>query len=216
MKIGIFGTGMAGAVIGNKLVSLGHDVKMGSRTANNDKAVAWAKAAGAKASQGTFADAAGFGELLINCTLGAGAMDALKAAGADNLKGKILIDISNPLDFSKGMPPSLFAGNTDSLGERIQAAFPNTQVVKTLNTVTAEIMVNPGKIGGGDHTMFISGNDAAAKATVGEFLKTQFGWKHLVDLGDITTARGTESYLPLWIRLWGSLKTGEFNIKIVR
>ncbi len=216
MKIGIFGTGMVGAAIGNKLVSLGHDVKMGSRTANNDKAVAWAKAAGAKASQGTFADAAGFGELLFNCTQGAGTMDALKAAGADNLKGKILIDIANPLDFSKGMPPSLFAGNTDSLGERIQAAFPDTRVIKTLNTVTAEIMVNPGKIGGGDHHMFISGNDAGAKATVGEFLKTQFGWKNLVDLGDITTARGTESFLPLWIRLWGSLKTAEFNIKIVR
>jgi 8-hydroxy-5-deazaflavin:NADPH oxidoreductase len=216
MKIGIFGTGMVGGAIGNKLVSLGHEVKMGSRTANNEKAVAWAKAAGAKASQGTFADAAGFGELVFNCTQGAGAMDALKAAGADNLKGKILIDISNPLDFSKGMPPSLFAGNTDSLGERIQAAFPDTKVVKTLNTVTAEIMVNPGKIGGGDHHMFIAGNDAGAKSTVGEFLKTQFGWKNLVDLGDITNARGTESYLLLWIRLWGSLKTGEFNIKIVR
>ncbi len=216
MKIGIFGTGMVGATIGGKLVSLGHEVKMGSRTANNDKAGAWVKAAGAKASQGTFADAAGFGELLFNCTQGVGALDALKAAGADSLKGKILIDISNPLDFSKGMPPSLFAGNTDSLGERIQAAFPETQVVKTLNTVTAEIMVNPGKVAGGDHHMFISGNDAGAKATVGEFLKTQFGWKNLVDLGDITTARGTESYLLLWIRLWGSLKTAEFNIKIVR
>jgi 8-hydroxy-5-deazaflavin:NADPH oxidoreductase len=216
MKIGIFGTGMVGATIGNKLVSLGHEVKMGSRTANNEKAVAWAKAAGAKASQGTFADAAGFGELLFNCTNGVGSLDALKAAGADNLKGKILMDLSNPLDFSKGMPPTLFAGNTDSLGERIQAAFPATKVVKTLNTVTAEIMVNPGKIGGGDHHMFISGNDAGAKSTVGEFLKSQFGWKNLVDLGDITAARGQESYLPLWLRLWGSLKTGEFNIKIVR
>jgi hypothetical protein len=217
MKIGILGTGMVGATIGNKLVALGHDVKMGSRTANNDKAVAWAKSAGAKASQGTFADAAGFGELIFNCTQGVGAMDALKGAGADNLKGKILIDISNPLDFSKGMPPLLFAAaSSESLGEQLQAAFPETRIVKTLNTVTAELMVNPGKIGGGDHDMFISGNDAAAKATVGEFLKTQFGWKSLVDLGDITTARGTECYLPLWIRLWGSLKSAEFNIKIVR
>jgi predicted dinucleotide-binding enzyme len=216
MKIGIFGTGMVGSTIGTKLVSLGHEVKMGSRTANNDKAVAWATAAGAKASQGTFADAAAFGELLFNCTQGVGTMDALKAAGAGNLKGKILIDLSNPLDFSKGMPPSLFAGNTDSLGERIQAAFPDTKVVKTLNTVTTEIMVNPGKIGGGDHHMLLCGNDAGAKSTVGELLKTQFGWKNLVDLGDITNARGTESYLALWIRLWGSLKTAEFNIKIVR
>jgi predicted dinucleotide-binding enzyme len=216
MKIGIFGTGMVGATIGSKLVSLGHEVKMGSRTANNEKAVAWTQAAGAKASQGTFADAAAFGELIFNCTQGVGAMDALKAAGADNLKGKILIDISNPLDFSKGMPPTLFAGNTESLGERLQSAFPDTKVVKTLNTVTAEVMVNPGKVAGGDHHMFISGNDAGAKSTVGEFLKTQFGWKNLVDLGDITTARGTESYLILWLRLWGSLKTGDFNIKIVR
>ncbi|KFE68591.1 NADPH-dependent F420 reductase [Hyalangium minutum] len=216
MKIGVFGTGMVGATIGTKLVALGHEVKMGSRTANNEKAVAWAKKAGAKASQGTFADAAGFGELIFNCTSGAGALDALNAAGAGSLKGKILIDISNPLDFSKGMPPTLFAGNTDSLGERLQAAFPETHVIKTLNTVTAEIMVNPGRIGGGDHVMFISGNDTAAKAKVGEFLKTQFGWKELVDLGDITTARGTESYLPLWLRLWGALKTPYFNVKIVK
>lgn len=216
MKIGIFGTGMVGATIGNKLVALGHEVKMGSRTANNDKAVAWAKAAGAKASQGTFADAAGFGELIFNCTSGSGALDALQAAGAANLKGKVLIDISNPLDFSKGMPPTLFAGNTDSLGERLQAAFPETKVIKTLNTVTADLMVDPGRVGGGDHVMFISGNDVAAKATVGEFLKTQFGWKELVDLGDISTARGTESYLPLWLRLWGALKTPYFNVKIVK
>ena len=216
MKIGVFGTGVVGATIASKLVSLGHEVRMGSRTANNEKAVAWAKEAGANASQGTFADAASFGELLFVCTQGAGTMDALKAAGAESLKGKILIDISNPLDFSKGMPPTLFAGNTDSLGEQIQAAFPDTRVVKTLNTVMADLMVNPGKVNGGDHDMFVSGNDAAAKATVGEFLKTQFGWKNVHDLGDITTARGTESYLPLWIRLYGALKTPMFNVKIVR
>jgi predicted dinucleotide-binding enzyme len=207
---------MVGAAIGNKLVSLGHEVKMGSRSANNEKAAAWVKGAGAKASQGTFADAAGFGELIFNCTSGHGSLEALKAAGAQNLKGKILIDISNPLDFSKGMPPTLFAGNTDSLGELAQAAFPETKVVKTLNTVTASIMVDPGKIGGGDHQLFFCGNDAAAKASVGEFLKTQFGWKNILDLGDITQSRGTESFLALWIRMYGALKTAEFNIKIVR
>ncbi|WP_224240573.1 NADPH-dependent F420 reductase [Hyalangium gracile] len=215
MKIGILGTGMVGVALGNKLVALGHEVKMGSRTATNEKASAWVKGAGAKASQGTFADAAGFGELVFNCTSGTGSLEALKAASA-SLKGKTLIDISNPLDFSKGMPPTLFAGNTDSLGELAQAALPETKVVKTLNTVTASIMVDPGKVGGGDHQLFICGNDAAAKATVGEFLKTQFGWKHILDLGDITQSRGTESYLPLWIRLFGTLKTAEFNIKIVR
>ncbi len=216
MKIGVFGTGGVGVTIATKLVSLGHEVKMGSRTATNEKALNWVKGAGPSASQGTFADAAAFGELLFVCTQGAGTMDALVAAGAGNLKGKILVDISNPLDFSKGMPPSLFAGNTDSLGERIQAAFPDSRVVKTLNTVAAEVMVNPGKVNGGDHDMFVSGNDAAAKATVSEFLKTQFGWKTVHDLGDITTARGTESYLPLWIRLWGAQKTPLFNVKIVR
>src|SRR5437773_1923726 len=140
MKIGVLGTGMVGVAIGNKLVSLGHEVKMGSRSATNEKAAAWVKGAGAKASQGTFADAAGFGELIFNCTSGHGSLEALKAAGAQSLKGKILIDISNPLDFSKGMPPTLFAGNTDSLGELAQAALPETKVVKTLNTVTASIM----------------------------------------------------------------------------
>jgi hypothetical protein len=216
MKIGVLGTGMVGSAIGNKLVSLGHEVKMGSRTANNEKAAAWVKGAGARASQGTFADAASFAELIFVCTQGAGTLEALHAAGAQNLKGKIVIDLSNPLDFSKGMPPTLFAGNTDSLGERVQAAFPEARVVKTLNTVTADVMVDPSKVNGGDHDMFISGNDAAAKATVGEFLKTQFGWKTVHDLGDISTARGTESYLPLWIRLWGALKTPMFNVKIVR
>lgn len=217
MKIGIIGTGMVGSAIGNKLVALGHEVKMGSRTANNEKAVAWAKGAGAKASQGTFADAAGFAEQLVfNCTNGMGSIEALKGAGAQNLKGKILIDISNPLDFSKGMPPTLFSGNTDSLGEQAQAALPDTKVVKTLNTVTASIMVDAGKIGGGDHQLFVCGNDAAAKSTVGEFLKTQFGWKNILDLGDISQSRGTESFLALWIRMYGALKTAEFNIKIVR
>ncbi len=216
MKIGILGTGMVGVAIGNKLVSLGHEVKMGSRTANNEKAVTWAKAAGAKASQGTFTDAAGFGELLFLCTSGSGSVDALQAAGAANLNGKVLIDISNPLDFSKGMPPTLFTGNTDSLGERAQAAFPGLKVVKTLNTVTAAIMVDPGKLAGGDHHLFLCGNDAGAKATVSEFLKTQFGWKHLLDLGDISQSRGTESFLALWIRMYGALKTADFNIKIVR
>jgi 8-hydroxy-5-deazaflavin:NADPH oxidoreductase len=217
MKIGIIGTGMVGSTIGNKLVALGHEVKMGSRTANNEKAAAWAKGAGAKASQGTFADAASFAEQLVfNCTNGMGSIEALKAAGAQNLKGKILIDISNPLDFSKGMPPTLFAGNTDSLGEQAQAALPDTQVVKTLNTVTASLMVDAGKVGGGDHHLFLCGNDAAAKASVSEFLKTQFGWKNILDLGDISQSRGTESFLALWIRMYGALKTAEFNIKIVR
>ncbi|HSQ68203.1 MAG TPA: NAD(P)-binding domain-containing protein [Polyangiaceae bacterium] len=215
-KIAVLGTGMVGQTIGSKLVALGHEVKMGSRDAKNEKAASWAKKEGAKASHGTFADAAAFGELVFNCTSGHGALEALRAAGAANLDGKLVVDLSNPLDFSKGMPPSLFAGNTDSLAERIQKEFPKAHVVKTLNTINCELMVDPGKVAGGDHTVFMSGNDPAAKGRVAEILKGWFGWKDVLDLGDITTARGTESYMPLWLRLWGALGTADFNIKIVK
>jgi predicted dinucleotide-binding enzyme len=216
MQIGILGTGMVGATIGTKLVQLGHTVKMGSRTANNEKAAEWVKSAGANASQGTFSDAAAFGELLFNCTSGMGSLEALKQAGAANLKGKILIDVANPLDFSKGMPPSLGVCNTDSLGEQIQKAFPEAKVVKTLSTTNATVMVNPASVAGGDHTMFLSGNDSEAKAKVKDLLKNGFGWKDIVDLGDISAARGQEMILPLWLRLWGSLKTPAFNFRIAR
>lgn len=214
MKIGVFGTGMVGTTIASKLVSLGHEVKMGSRTANNEKAAEWVKQAGQGASQGTFADAAAFGEILFNCALGSATMDILKSAGEENLRGKILVDISNPLDFSKGMPPSLFVSNTDSLGEQIQRAFPEVKVVKTLNTINCDVMVDPARLPE-DHDVFVSGNDTEAKAKVTEILRGWFGWKNVVDLGDITTARGTEAYLLLWIRLWGTLKTPNFNLKLV-
>lgn len=215
MKIGILGTGTVGTTLGRKLVSLGHEVMLGSRTANNEKAAEWVKATGKGASQGTFADAARHGELVFNCVQGHVAMAVLESAGQRNLAGKILIDISNPLDFSKGMPPTLFSGNTDSLGEQIQRAYPETKVVKGLNTINADVMVNPARIPG-DHDVFICGNDAEAKGRVTEILRGWFGWKHVIDLGDITNARGTESYLPLWIRLWGTLKTPDFNIHVVK
>lgn len=216
MKIAVLGSGMVGTTIGSKLVSLGHEVRLGSRDAKNEKATAWVQTAGTRASQGTFADAAAFGELVFNCTMGAASLDALTAAGAQNLRGKVLVDIANPLDFSKGMPPTLFAGNTDSLGERIQQAFPETFVVKALNTINCHVMVDPGRVAGGDHDTFVSGNDSAAKAKVSQILREWFGWKNVIDLGDITSARGTESYLPLWIRLWGALQTPDFNIRVVR
>ena len=215
MRYGVLGTGTVGEAIATKLVSLGHEVKMGARDPKNEKAAVWVAKQGAKASQGTFADAAGFGELLFNCTSRAGSLDALKAAGEENLSGKVLVDISNPLDFSKGMPPTLFVSNTDSLGEQIQRAFPKTHVVKTLNTLSAHLMVDPKSLAGGDHDLFISGNDADAKGKVKELLGT-FGWKTIHDLGDITTARGTESILPVWIRLWGALGDANFNFKIAR
>jgi predicted dinucleotide-binding enzyme len=215
MKIGILGTGIVGKTIGTKLVQLGHDVKMGSRTANNEKASEWVKASGANASQGTFAEAAAFGELLFNCTSGMVSLEALKIAGASNMNGKILIDISNPLDFSKGMPPTLSVCNSDSLGEQIQRAYPQVKVVKTLNTLNCNIMVNPSLVPG-SHDIFVSGNDAGAKAKVIDILKSWFGWKTVIDLGDITTARGTEMLLPIWIRLMGAFQTPNFNFKIVR
>jgi 8-hydroxy-5-deazaflavin:NADPH oxidoreductase len=215
MRIAVFGTGMVGEAIGNKLVSLGHEVRMGSRTARNGKAIAWANQSGERASHGTFADAATFGELAFNCTSGVGSVEAVTAAGAQNLAGKILIDITNPLDFSKGFPPTLSISNADSLGEAVQRALPSALVVKTLNTVNCNLMVNPGMLAGGEHTMFLCGNDAGAKAQVRELLES-FGWKDVIDLGDISMSRGLEMYLPLWVRLFGALKTPNFNVKIVK
>jgi 8-hydroxy-5-deazaflavin:NADPH oxidoreductase len=215
MNIGVLGTGTVGSTIASKLVSLGHDVTMGARSATNEKAAGWARQAGSHASHGDFARAAAAGEIVFNCTAGVGALEALKAAGGENLKGKLLIDVSNPLDFSKGMPPSLQFSGEDSLAERIQRAFPDAKVVKTLNTITAGLMVNPGKVHG-DHDVFLSGNDADAKARVETILREWFGWKNVVDLGDITTARGAEAYVLLWLRLWGALKTADFNIRIIR
>lgn len=214
MKIGILGTGMVGSAIGSRLAELGHAVVMGSRTAGGSKAVEWASKAGAGAGQGTFADAASHGEMVFNCTAGIASLDALKMAGASNLEGKVLLDVSNPLDFSKGMPPVLTICNDESLGERIQKAFPGAKVVKTLNTVNTAVMAYPERLAGGDHHMFLCGNDAGAKEKAAELLKS-FGWKHLLDLGDIAMARGTEMYLPLWVRMYGALKTPSFNIKVV-
>ncbi|MDX2012150.1 MAG: NAD(P)-binding domain-containing protein [Myxococcaceae bacterium] len=215
MKIAVLGTGMVGETIASRLVELGHEVRMGSRTATNEKALAWVKKAGANASAGTFADAAAFGALIINCTLGSGTIEALAMAGEQHLEGKALIDISNPLDFSRGMPPSLFVSNTDSLGEQVQRRFPKARVVKALNTMSCTLMVNPRLLPDAHHT-FLSGNDDAAKNEVKGVLH-QFGWRdeEIVDLGDISTARGPESLLPLWLRVWGATKNGTFNFKIV-
>jgi predicted dinucleotide-binding enzyme len=216
MKIAVLGTGTVGDTIGTKLVDLGHAVMMGSRTADNEKAKAFVNKNNGKANAGTFADAAAFGELIINCTAGGGSIEALKLAGTSNLSGKIIMDIANALDFSKGMPPSLSVVNTTSLAEEIQKAFPDTKVVKALNTMWCGIMVNPGMINGGDHSTFVCGNDADAKAQVKDLLKS-FGWheKNILDLGDLTAARGTEMYLPLWLRIYGATNNGAFNIKII-
>lgn len=218
MRIGVLGTGTVGQTIGKRLVRAGQEVKMGSRGATNPKAETWAREVGAGASIGTFADAARFAqEVVFNCTSGAATLDALRAAGADTLGAKILIDVANPLDFSRGMPPSLIVSNTDSLGERIQAAFPALHVVKALNTMNSDVMVDPSIIPG-DHNVFVCGNNPAARFRVGMLLHEWFGWKpgNIIDLGDITAARGTEMYLPLWLRLYSAFSSPHLNIHVVK
>jgi len=215
MRVGILGTGVVGNTLGTKLVELGYDVKMGSRTASNDKAAEWVKSTGSsRASQGTFADAASFGEIVFNCTLGGISLEALKMAGGQNLRGKVLVDVANSLDFSKGMPPTLIISNTDSVGEQIQRTYPDVKVVKSLNTVAAPVMVNP-QIVPGDTDIFVCGNDAGAKEQVKKILG-EFGWKNITDLGDISASRGTEMWLALWVRLMMKNQNPIFNLHIHR
>ncbi len=214
MHIGILGTGVVGQTIGARLIQLGHDVMLGSRSATNEKAAKWVSENAPRAMQGTFAEAANFGDIVFNCTSGQVSLEALRAAGARNLTGKTLADVSNPLDFSKGFPATLTVCNTDSVAEQIQSAFPEAKVVKTLNTMTAAVMVNPGLVPG-EHDVFVSGNDAGAKAQVTDLLRA-FGWRNIIDLGDISTARGPEMVLPLWLRLMGAFKSPIMNFHVAR
>ena len=230
MKISIIGTGAVGRTFGSSFVGLGDEVMLGTRNVKDKLASVtgdqyggppfseWHKA-NPGVRLGTFAEAAAFGDMVINATNGAASIAALKLAGEENLSGKILIDVSNPLDFSKGRPPTLLPGlnNTNSLGEEIQKTFPRTRVVKTLNTMWCGLMVNPGMIGGGDHINYIAGNDPSARAEVRELLK-KFGWadENFFDLGDITGARASESVLPIWLRVMGELKSGAFNFRLIR
>jgi predicted dinucleotide-binding enzyme len=226
MRFGILGTGVVGKTIATRLASLDHDVMIGTRDPQetlsrtdpdqhgNPPFSAWQQEH-PEVKLGTFGEAAAHGEMVVNATAGALSLEALKQAGEENLNGKILIDISNPLDSSKGMPPTLSVSNTDSLGEQIQRRFPEARVVKTLHTMNAYLMVDPTQLAGADHTVFVCGDDAEAKATVTELLRG-FGWTDIIDLGDITTARGTEMLLPVWLRLFGALQKPIFNFKIVR
>lgn len=229
MKIAIIGTGTVGQTFASKLTSLGHEVMMGTRNVA-EKLASTAKdgygnppfsewhSANKNVKLGTFAEAAAFGEIILNVTQGGNSINALKLADAKSLTGKVLVDIANPLDFSKGMPPGLLPelSNTNSLGEEIQKTFPDAKVVKTLNTMWCGLMVNPGMINGGNHTNFICGNDQEAKTKVRSLLN-EFGWKNenVLDLGDITCARGTEAVLPIWLRVWSATQNGAFNFKIV-
>jgi predicted dinucleotide-binding enzyme len=225
MRFAVLGTGTVGRTVAAKLASLGHEVTIGTRDPQATLARTEPDAMGtppfAQWHQGnprirlaTFADAAAFADALVNATSGGGALDALRLAGADNLAGKLLLDIANPLDFSHGMPPSLNPVNTDSLGEQIQRAFPDAKVVKTLNTMSAHIMVDPSQVSG-EHNVFLSGDDDGAKKAATDLLLS-LGWPAagVLDLGDISTARGTEMLLPIWLRLYGSLGHADFNFHI--
>lgn len=226
MKIGILGTGTVGQAHAAKLLYMGHDVMVGTRSphktvANKEKDAMGRDSFGTwyeshrKVKVGTFEDCARHGEILINATLGQHSIDALKSAGSE-INGKIIMDISNPLDFSKGMPPTLTVCNTDSLGEQIQREFPKAKIVKTLNTLSAPVQVDPNSVASGRHNIFVCGNDPEAKEEVVSFLKREYGWEQIIDLGDIKSSRGVEMVLPLWINLWGALKTPMFNFYLAR
>jgi len=212
MNIAILGTGQVAQTIGTALVKLGHQVTLGSRTEHNENGVAWAEANGGQTHN--FATAAKEAELVFNCTAGMHSLSVVQQTGAENLAGKVLIDVANPLDFSQGFPPTLSVCNDQSLAEQIQQALPDTLVVKALNTVANPVMVEPSRVPC-QHSLPICGNDDRAKEVVKELLQ-QLGWQNdqILDLGDITNARGTEMYLALWVRLYGALGTGDFNIQI--
>jgi predicted dinucleotide-binding enzyme len=199
MRIGMLGTGTVGRTLTAKLTELRHDVRVGSRDPER-----------------SFADAAAHGEMVFNATAGTASLDALRMAGADNLAGKVLVDVANPLDFSQGFPPKLSVCNTDSLAEQIQREFPDAHVVKSLNTMNADVMVKPDLVPG-NHSVFVAGDDDNAKAQVQGILE-DIGWatERIVDLGGIDAARGLEMYLPLWLRLFQASGTGHINIALMR
>jgi hypothetical protein len=227
MRIAVLGTGAVGQALAGKLDELGHEVAVGTRdpeatlartepdAMGNPPFKVWKEAHPEVALQ-TPPDAVAEAELVVNASNGAGSIAMLELAGEESFAGKVLIDVANPLDFSRGMPPSLFVSNTDSLGEQIQRRFPDARVVKALNTMNCEVMVDPGKVPG-DHAVFIGGEDAEAKRRVAELLQS-FDWsaERIIDLGGIESARGTEMYLPLWLRMMGAFGTGYFNIALAR
>ena len=220
MKIGILGTGTVGESIASALVEKGFDVMMGSRTQNNKKAAEWVAQANEHASQGNFNDAAAFGDMLFLCLNGANAMQAINTIDKENLAGKIVVDITNPLDFTKGLPPQIVEGlgNSNSLGEEIQKAMPESKVVKTLNTVNYKLMVDAREVNKADHNLFMCGDDPEAKNKVRKFLADHFYWKadRIIDLGGIESARAIEAIVPFWVLVYRSLGTPLFNFKIVK
>lgn len=215
MRYAVLGTGEVGRTLAGRLLELGHEVTLGSRTRDNPVALEWATAAAGRAHAGTFADAAAAGEVVVNAVGGRVALDALRAAGAEHLDGKVLVDVSNPLAFDDGQP-RLDPVESDSVAERIQRAFPHTRVVKTLNTVNCQVMVDPGRVPG-EHHVFVCGADARAKERVTGLL-AEFGWPagRVLDLGGIRSARAVEMYLPLWLTLFRGFGHADFNIEVRR
>ncbi len=227
MKIAILGTGVVGQTLAGRLDELGHEVTVGTRDPEATRARVTPGESGTSAFSvwhaehpgvrlATFAVAAGLADLIINATAGGASLGALSAAGAENLEGKVILDLANTLDFSRGFPPSLLVANTDSLAEQIQRAHPAAKVVKSLNTMNCRVMVNPSGIPG-DHLVFVCGDDAAAKVEVEELLR-QLGWAQsaIFDLGGLAAARGTEMILPLWLSIMQKLGTAGFNFAIAR
>jgi len=225
MRVAVLGTGGVGRTIASALAGLGHDVTIGTRDPEalaaraepdgmgNPPFSVW-RADHEGIAVRAFTEVGDGAELVVNATLGTGSIAALEAVGPESLARRTILDLSNPLDFSHGFPPSLFVANTDSLAERIQAAFPDARVVKSLNTVTAALMVDPMSLGGGAHSMFVCGNDEGAKTQVAELLR-RLGWSRIVDLGDLTAARALEMYVPLWLRLYQATGTPMVNIDVV-
>jgi predicted dinucleotide-binding enzyme len=224
---GILGTGMVGRVMAAKLSALGFQVKVGTRDVANTLGATERNQYGGPpfaewrqqhkaVSVGTFREAAQFGAIIFNCTNGGASLEAITLAGPEHFRAKTVLDISNPLDFTKGSPPVLLPQftNTNSLAEEIQTLLPDANVVKTLNMVNCEVMVDPAKTGGAP-TMFVAGNNAGAKDETKSILR-QFGWTDIIDLGDITGARGMEMMLPVWLRTWQATQNGYFGLKIVR
>ena len=215
MRYGVLGTGDVGRALAGKLVELGHEVSLGSRTKDNAAAVEWAGGAGPTARHGTFADAAAFGEVVVNAVGGRIALAVLRSAGEEHLDGKVLLDVSNPLAFEDG-ELRLSPVESDSVGEQIQREFPRARVVKSLNTVNCQVMVEPSRVPG-EHQIFVSGDDESAKEQVTALLG-EFGWpaQRVFDLGGIRTARVVEMYVPLWVKLMQGIGHADFNVEVRR
>jgi len=224
MRIAVLGTGAVGRTLAARTAALGHETRLGTRdveaslastqeTRDGSGTLAQWHANHPDVRIATFADAVDGADLVLNGTNGEATLVVMESAG--NLAGKVIVDISNPLDFSQGFPPTLFVSNDDSLAEQIQRHHPDAKVVKSLNTVTASVMADPQSVAGGDHSMFVAGDDADAKAAARALLE-EFGWRDVMDLGDLKAARAMEMYLPLWLRLMGAVGSPSFNVKVVQ